>query len=889
MSSQSSSFPFLLKRGAFLVLCLTASACTSLVTDADMAGSKLFSQQQILTSAGEIRKLIGSSDANLTRAQKDNNAKTQFERALSEWRRNARDLEGADYGAFAHGPVKLFDAYISYLIETKKPSLAIEVLRIAVLEADKARSYQWGVVFRTQLADTLASIGQIEEAQNTLDEAQAISDKVYGKLSPNTPNPDPFQLAENASIISASIQSGGVVDKSRLSVFVNLYEKAADTKSVVRFITPLTDESSIATFGYQMKDDKYYRRDQEYWRWFAIGALRVGDARLARVSVEQMLKSAAAAGNNTFAYDPQWKGDYAWQAKAYMQKYYLSPQHLKHQKFADTAFALETRFDSLLAGAEIYLMLAEPAMSEELIAQASDTLTTISTFSIELQKLGHLGLKVEQRTNELKRVTAKLYIKNKRWSDALVLLGQYIAWSETYRNSLSMEERLPYFRGQSQGAYLDAILARASIFASEPLESNFVLALDALGNLKSRQLIDALGAGGKTKIAQGVSTKNNLDSIIKSGKAFLSIGDTGGDLIVFFADRNGNKIRIVRKPGEFDKNILALRNDLAERQIFDSTKARNITSQVLGELEPKIFEKQRLVVEIDGSLSYLPVELWLSSKMIPLGENSAVSYIPTLAMADVSRTASAAKGILAIGDAQFDQKQQIDAIGAGNELALRGKRGASGFAPLPETRDEINSIIRNLREGGKAILGNNATKSEFFREALTPYRYMHFATHGVVGGEIPRLNEPALVLTPESNDPGFLTATEIGKMDINADLVVLSACNSGNGEYFNGEGLMGLGRAFILAGSKAVIVSLWPVDSNTTKELMVRFYRELEATGDAPLALAIARKSVMKNDIQTGNELRSLKRKADLSVASDFNGRKNPFFWAPFVLINAGL
>lgn len=886
MNLQLSSLPLFLKRVLFLALCLTASACVSPVTDVEMAGSDQPSKQKTLTAAADIRKLIGNADTHLTREQKDQIAKTQFESGLSAWR-------GAPHGSFnlddfGNSAVKLFDAYSSYLIESKKPSLAIEVLRIAVAEADKARSYQWSGAFRMQLSDLLSSIGQIEMAQNSLDEAQAISDRVYGKLSAKTQNPDPFQLAENAAIISASIKNGGTVDKSRLSTFADLYKKTADTNPKVRFITPLTDSSSFTYVGYKWKDDEYYRRDQEYWRWIAVGALRVGDTPLARSSVEQMLNSAEAAGSNTFA--DEWKGEYAFLAKFYMQNFYLGPGNLKHQKNRDAAFALETKFDSALAGAEIYLMLDESARAEKLISRASDTLTSINAFSVELQKLGHLGLNVEQRTGELKKVTAKLYIKNKRWQDALVLLDQYIAWSEIYRNSLSLEERLPYFRGQSQGAYQDAILARASLFASEPTESNFILALDMLGKLKSRQLMDALEAGGKIKVAEGASTKNNLDSIIKNANGFLSIADTGKDFVVFFADRNGNKVRIISKPNDFDRNILVLRNDLAERQLFNSTNIQKTTSLMLGELEARVFEKQRLVVEIDGALSFLPVELWLNSKMVPLGENTTVSYIPTLAMADLKRTNNVStKGMLAIGDAQFDQKQQINALGAGNELALRGKRGASGFAPLPETRDEINSIIKKVREGGKTFFGSEATKSTFFREAKTPYRYLHFATHGVVGGEIPRLNEPALVLTPESNDPGFLTATEIEKMDISADLVVLSACNSGNGEYFNGEGLMGLGRAFILAGSKAVVVSLWPVDSNTTKDLMVRFYRELEATGDAPLALAIARKSVMRGGTQAGNELRSLKRKSNQSVASDFNGRKNPFFWAPFILIEAGL
>jgi CHAT domain-containing protein len=875
----------------FSVYTVPANGSQNLFETQNTFGS--LSQEKILKSASEIRKLSGNPATDLTRDQKNNSAKRHFERGLSVWRGSSGE-QVSTLNQFAAGPVKLFDAYAYYLIESKQPSLAIEVLQTAILEADKDRNYQWGEIFRIQLADILASIGQIEVAQNIINEAQALSDRVYGELSATTQNPDPVQLAENAAFISASIRIGGTVDQTRISLFAKLYEKSIESNPIARFITPIATNQTLGT--YQMNDDKYYRRDQEYWRWISIGAIRVGDRRLAKTSLEHMLRAAEVASNNTYAtaYDEDkvLKGGYEDRAKLHMISFNIDPHSLKYQKFSDTAFGLETIFDSSLAGAEIYLMLGEPALAEKLITRAINTLPSINRFSVELQKLGHLGLNVEQRTGELNRVTAKLYIQNKRWNDALLQLNQYLAWSEIYRNSLSLEERIPYFRGKSQGSYLDALLARASLFLSTPLEPNFNLALEALGNMKARQLRDALEVGGKAKSNHVISAKNNIDAILKSGKAYISIADTGEDLIVFFADKDERKIRIARKPKDFDRGILSLRKNLAEQQIFDSVRARNITTLVLGELEDKVFKEQKLVVETDGLLSFLPVELWMSSKMIPLGMNTVVSYIPTLAMAYVSKSSNAAKGILAFGDAQFDQKQQITAIGADKEYELRGKRRSLGFAPLPETRDEINAIIQSAHEGGKAILGTNATKSGFFREARrTPYRYLHFATHGVVGGEIPRLNEPALILTPESNDPGFLTATEIGKMDINADLVVLSACNSGNGEYFNGEGLMGLGRAFILAGAKAVVVSLWPVDSVTTKDMMIRFYRDLEATGDPSLALASARKSIMLEEASVSKETRAPKKKSrgSVPVTINFTGHENPFFWAPFILVESGL
>jgi len=886
---------FNLHRAAFFIIGVILSGC--MTTDVEMASSMIGSesQQKILTAAGSIRKLIGNSDSSVNRERNNNAAKEYFEKGLSVWRKSP-DSHSFATGSFLfeRGLVKLFDAYVNYLIESKQPSVAIDVLRIATIETEKESNYKWGVIFRIQLADILASIGQVEVAQNVLNEAQSLSVHVYGQLTTSTKNPDAYQIAENASIITTRIRIGSTVEQNSLSTFANIYSKALAANHVARFIIPMTPYMSIESFGQGIQDDKYYRHDQEYWRWISIGALRVGDRQLAKLTAEQMLSSAEIASKNTYAEAPM-------KERGYMQSFYSDPAYLKHEKFSDTAFASETYFDSTLAAAEIYLNLDEIALAEQMLALATKTLPAIKSFSDDLKDLGHYGLHVEERTGELERITAKLCIKKQRWNDALAQLDKYIAWSESYRKSLSLEERLPYFRGKSQGAYLDALFARAALYVTEPSESNFNQALDALGKMKARQLLDSLDASGKAKNGQDISAKRNIDAIIKSGKSYLSVADTGTALIVFFADKDEKKIQIVRKNKDFDQNVLSLRNNLAEQQHFDSARARKISAQVLGEFEPLVFEKQRLVVETDGVLSFLPVELWLNAKMTPLGKNTIVSYIPTLAMVSMSRNASAAKGILALGDAQFDQSQQLNALGASKEHELRGKKRDGGFAPLPETRDEINAIIANVKEGGKAILGKDATKSDFFHEAKsTSYKYLHFATHGVVGGEIPRLNEPALVLTPEGNDSGFLTATEIGKMDIAADLVVLSACNSGNGEYFNGEGLMGLGRAFILAGAKAVVVSLWPVDSLTTKEMMVKFYHDLETNGDASLALANARKSVMGGSVKTGSDVRALKRigGGSLGGASDeyvqsadgnFKGRANPFFWAPFVLIESGL
>jgi CHAT domain-containing protein len=129
------------------------------------------------------------------------------------------------------------------------------------------------------------------------------------------------------------------------------------------------------------------------------------------------------------------------------------------------------------------------------------------------------------------------------------------------------------------------------------------------------------------------------------------------------------------------------------------------------------------------------------------------------------------------------------------------------------------------------------------------------------------VGEPALVLGRESGEDGFLTASEVGQLKLNASLAVLSACNTGSGEFVTGEGVMGMSRAFLAAGSRSVVVSLWPVASKQTERLMVEFYRQLRSGLPAAEALRAAKLGAL-------NQARKAK-----------SNEAHPFYWAPFLLL----
>jgi CHAT domain-containing protein len=199
--------------------------------------------------------------------------------------------------------------------------------------------------------------------------------------------------------------------------------------------------------------------------------------------------------------------------------------------------------------------------------------------------------------------------------------------------------------------------------------------------------------------------------------------------------------------------------------------------------------------------------------------------------------------------------------------------------PLPETADELCTIAKALgAEEEDVYLGGRATeralKDLSGRRKLRSYRVVHFATHGLLAGETQRMTrtsaEPALMLTPPStateHDDGLLTASEIAQLDLNAEWVVLSACNTAAGERSNPEALSGLSRAFFYAGTRAVLVSHWYVDSYAAISLTTGAFAELAANPSLPHAEAL--------------------RRAMISLITSKDPlAPHPAFWAPFSVV----
>ena len=299
----------------------------------------------------------------------------------------------------------------------------------------------------------------------------------------------------------------------------------------------------------------------------------------------------------------------------------------------------------------------------------------------------------------------------------------------------------------------------------------------------------------------------------------------------------------------------------------------------------------------EGNLHYL-------IETLPVSYLSSASLLKTIRESQTRRKISEQDPLLAFANPVYDsssssannvQNAERDAVDAQNSLlamtdlsdeasgsfsfqALREQRYrdliGGRFPELPETEEEVQTIAKLLKvpDSHEALqLGGNASKANIFAlnaaEQLDDYQYLVFAAHGVLPGKVDRITQPALVLSHPERD-GYLTMAEVFQLQLNARLVVLSACNTGRGEQVRGEGVMGLTRAFMYAGTPAVAVTLWSVDSLSAKDLDIGMFEHLKE-GQTPV-----------------QALRSIKLR--MIRGEEGETYQHPYYWASFVLFGDG-
>jgi CHAT domain-containing protein len=188
------------------------------------------------------------------------------------------------------------------------------------------------------------------------------------------------------------------------------------------------------------------------------------------------------------------------------------------------------------------------------------------------------------------------------------------------------------------------------------------------------------------------------------------------------------------------------------------------------------------------------------------------------------------------------------------------------FPDLPGSTQEVVGAARTIGGSNQLLLEREATEAAFKALPLSDFRIIHLAVHGIANVEFPDRSALVLGNSADSGEDGLLQAREIRDLPLRAELVTLSACDTGFGKLLGQEGIASLERAFLLAGAKSVIASLWPADDTFTIGLMKRLYEHLSNGADKGTAL----------------------RQAKLDLLKEFGDQALPVYWAGFTLVGDG-
>lgn len=300
----------------------------------------------------------------------------------------------------------------------------------------------------------------------------------------------------------------------------------------------------------------------------------------------------------------------------------------------------------------------------------------------------------------------------------------------------------------------------------------------------------------------------------------------------------------------------------------------DLFATLLGSPASRLTGARQLFIVPDGILFYLPFEaLAAESGSSYLGERLTVAYVPSASVLAAMRNrpvrpfANDTRMLVAFGD----PKPVVSGASAerGDDVLFRGlEEGGFRFSALPASRREVETIARVFgRAASKIYLGEHFREQRVLDELSHAVRYVHFATHAVLDEQVP--TRSGIVVTRGSGsavEDGLLQAREIADLHIDADLVTLSACQTGLGPVVGGEGVLGLARAFQEAGARSLVVSLWNVSDASTAAFMTEFYRALTTGASKTAALRAARVAMLRSSNPT---------------------LRHPYYWAPFVLLGA--
>lgn len=282
---------------------------------------------------------------------------------------------------------------------------------------------------------------------------------------------------------------------------------------------------------------------------------------------------------------------------------------------------------------------------------------------------------------------------------------------------------------------------------------------------------------------------------------------------------------------------------IAVRDGLSTDGAVRLAGQLLLHDISELTTHKRVIVSADAELHSIPIELLVTTAGKRLVESHVVSYVPSASVLAILRSQEpgerSRRVVLAVSaspDGSKSVRPTTASTAPGSVPRGIYDLDATQLSPLPLANDEARAVVTTLGARRSTLLiGDSATEHELKRQALNEYAVLHFAAHGIVSTKYPARS--ALVLKPAGLEDGLVQAREILDWRLAADLVTLSACDTGTGAVHGQEGASSLVRPFLTAGARSVVANLWTADDRFSLALMREFYRQLASGADVGEAL----------------------------------------------------
>ena len=408
-----------------------------------------------------------------------------------------------------------------------------------------------------------------------------------------------------------------------------------------------------------------------------------------------------------------------------------------------------------------------------------------------------------------------------------------------------------------------------------------------------QELEEAYPKYARLKNPRPLSLKDIQDRVLKPGEFLLEYFVGQSSTYLFVISRRNLEAVLTLPVGkeELTREIEALREPFKKAKTgwniktlgsFDLNLAHVLYNQLFRQVEPFISKATHLVIVPHGPLFYLPFEMLATSKIGARTQDRADRFAKARYLVETAPPIS-----YAISASVMDPKlRRIHAAGRHGHLLAFGNPMGPGVADkkrgmhlsgremkvssLPYAEQEVLKVASLYAPNAKAYLGDNATKTLFVKESSF-YSHLLLSTHGIMDEEHPMFSSLVFAACPDTGEFELLQAHEVFNLSLKAKLTTLSACEVGLGEIRDGEGVIGLSRAFIYAGVEKLVVSMWSVDDQATALLITDFHR-LVRQNDGQVARAL-----MKSKLK----LLSAGRKGSQSRTP----YSHPYFWAPFILM----